>query len=1096
MKRTLLLASIALCAAGYMQAQSVRFVQNGEIIENDANIRLYEYDEIMGQMEWAPTLRNMTDHDVNIVIQTSIISNEDNSFLALCVGGSCYAPTATETSVITVPAGGETTDFHTQFIPNGETSKAIAYYILMNVDDDTSEDFQAVSVTYDYPAYLSGEIGETKQSVQFVQNGEVIENDANIRLYEYDEIMGLMEWAPTLRNMTDHDVNIVIQTSVISNEDNSFLALCVGSSCYAPTATETSVITVPAGGETTDFHTQFLPNSDTSKAIAQYTIININDETGYDRQTVTVTYDYPAYLSGETESTPAFECNFSDALEGFTTYDIDGRTPTSAAQQYGFAPGIAWQVIEINRNPAAVSNSSYTPIGLAEDWLITPAIVVGEGQTLTFKSQTYSLSTSTKIGKLNVLVSTTGVETADFTDVLAENLSIRSNVAKYSYDLSAYAGQTIYIAFVNVSMAKDFLIVDDIFVGIPPVAEIALSYERLQDNASTGQRLSGTVTAGGATTITEYTATLTCGDFSTSRTYEGLNVEPNATHTFIFNESLPAPTPGEPQNFTVSVTVNQGETIQEEGCILTQAYQPTKRVVVEELTGTWCGFCVRGIYYMEQMNENYPDNFIGIAVHGGDPMQVNSYMNYLSSYTTSYPFCMAMRDTGTEGDPQSMPTFYNTHINKPGWADVSIYAEWADEGKTTLHTQTSTTFATSSNDIGMQLALVIIENDVNRPGDSNYDQSNYYSSGSYGPMGGYENLPSTIPAAQMYYQKVARAIYDNVQTGIKGSIPKEVQCGVTYQYNRELELPENVFVPDNCQVIALLIDIETGEIVNAAQCDVNYHNSTIIKGDANGSMTVDVADVVTEISYLTGQEPQPFIYEAADVNNDLVINILDVVGTINIILTPHTTTAAQIASMEQSATYSISGDTLYLDSPIALGGIQCMIKTANSETVTTLANFAGFESVCSTVDGGYIYLTYSLEGDCIPAGKHALLKLGGATVDEVILSDPRGNNIVAIDGGVSGLGAIKQAQMRLPAPNPFGHEVSIAYMIGSEGSHDTRIVITNISGCIVTEHSSHESYGQHSYTWQPEESLPQGIYLATLYVDGVKIQTAKLIYMK
>lgn len=172
MKRTLLLASIALCAAGYMQAQSVRFVQNGEIIENDANIRLYEYDEIMGQMEWAPTLRNMTDHDVNIVIQTSVISNEDNSLLALCVGGSCYAPSATETSVITVPAGGETTDFHTQFTPKGETSKAIAYYILMNVDDDTSEDFQAVSVTYDYPAYLASEtLTSALKQFTLIQNG-------------------------------------------------------------------------------------------------------------------------------------------------------------------------------------------------------------------------------------------------------------------------------------------------------------------------------------------------------------------------------------------------------------------------------------------------------------------------------------------------------------------------------------------------------------------------------------------------------------------------------------------------------------------------------------------------------------------------------------------------------------------------------------------------------------------------------------------------------------------------------------------------------------------------------------------------------------
>ena len=160
MKKTLLLASIALCAAGYMQAQSVRFVQNGEVLENEANITLYEYDEIMGQMEWMPILR------VNIVIQTSVISNEDNSFLALCVGGSCYVPTATETSVITVPAGGETTDFHTQFIPNGNTSKATAYYIVMNVDDEEGTDYQAVTVTYDYPAYLASE-SLTTAPIQF-----------------------------------------------------------------------------------------------------------------------------------------------------------------------------------------------------------------------------------------------------------------------------------------------------------------------------------------------------------------------------------------------------------------------------------------------------------------------------------------------------------------------------------------------------------------------------------------------------------------------------------------------------------------------------------------------------------------------------------------------------------------------------------------------------------------------------------------------------------------------------------------------------------------------------------------------------------------
>ena len=52
---------------------------------------------------------------------------------------------------------------------------------------------------------------------------------------------------------------------------------------------------------------------------------------------------------------------------------------------------------------------------------------------------------------------------------------------------------------------------------------------------------------------------------------------------------------------------------------------------------------------------------------------------------------------------------------------------------------------------------------------------------------------------------------------------------------------------------------------------------TATKGDANGSMSVDVADVVTEVAYLTGAKPQPFIFDAADVNTDQIVNVLDIV---------------------------------------------------------------------------------------------------------------------------------------------------------------------------------------------------------------------------
>ena len=43
----------------------------------------------------------------------------------------------------------------------------------------------------------------------------------------------------------------------------------------------------------------------------------------------------------------------------------------------------------------------------------------------------------------------------------------------------------------------------------------------------------------------------------------------------------------------------------------------TRRIVAEEVTGVWCGYCIRGIVAMREMKEFYGDSFLGIAVHAG-----------------------------------------------------------------------------------------------------------------------------------------------------------------------------------------------------------------------------------------------------------------------------------------------------------------------------------------------------------------------------------------------------------------------------------------------------------------------------------------------
>ena len=52
---------------------------------------------------------------------------------------------------------------------------------------------------------------------------------------------------------------------------------------------------------------------------------------------------------------------------------------------------------------------------------------------------------------------------------------------------------------------------------------------------------------------------------------------------------------------------------------------PRRRVVVEEYTGMWCQYCPRGIALMENLENKYADDFIGIAIHSGDPLYCLDY---------------------------------------------------------------------------------------------------------------------------------------------------------------------------------------------------------------------------------------------------------------------------------------------------------------------------------------------------------------------------------------------------------------------------------------------------------------------------------------
>ena len=321
----------------------------------------------------------------------------------------------------------------------------------------------------------------------------------------------------------------------------------------------------------------------------------------------------------------------------------------------------------------------------------------------------------------------------------------------------------------------------------------------------------------------------------------------------------------------------------------------------------------------------------------------------------------------------------------------------------------------------------------------------------------------------------------------------------TVVINNKLLLPEDTAFVDFDVVPGTSYYYEIRQITTGFT-EYNFSNPvtatplTASKGDANGSMTVDVADVVTQVAWLTDQNPQPFIFEAADVNGDGVVNILDVVATISIILNP---SSAGIMSVDNTATYYIENGILYVETPVALGGVQFSFVADKDAEIKPLAALDGFEKVTNWInDYELMFMAYSMSGKTIPAGRHALLEIGDAELSSIVLSDTQGRNVLPIDGTTTNLGVVEQMQMSAPYPNPFRQQVIVPYLIGQSGEHAVRMVFTDVAGRTIDIYTTTNDFGSYSYTWTPAEGMQPGVYFVSLYVDDKLMQTSKIVYIQ
>ncbi len=286
---------------------------------------------------------------------------------------------------------------------------------------------------------------------------------------------------------------------------------------------------------------------------------------------------------------------------------------------------------------------------------------------------------------------------------------------------------------------------------------------------------------------------------------------------------------------TVTVTAVNGSENQDvvpthEGMVNIMDFVPVHRALVEEYTGTWCGWCTRGLVAMKLLAEAYGDDFIGVAYHNGDPMEI---MSTYPSPVQGFPSAFVERyyDVdpyyGYENIGFGMKDLVDYVMSQLAVVDLNVKAEWADEAKTELKATVESNFVMNAGRHKYGIEVMLVEDDMYGPAGTNWDQHNYYAdmADEYGndpDLGPLCELPGTIEG--YHFNDVLVATSGVVDESLPESIVAntvnsfDYSFYVDYIYNTSYE--PIIQDKDKLHVVAIVVDKATGKVLNAAKAKV------------------------------------------------------------------------------------------------------------------------------------------------------------------------------------------------------------------------------------------------------------------------------------
>lgn len=297
--------------------------------------------------------------------------------------------------------------------------------------------------------------------------------------------------------------------------------------------------------------------------------------------------------------------------------------------------------------------------------------------------------------------------------------------------------------------------------------------------------------------------------------------------------ALPADifTTGGAYPFTLTITKVNGEdnavSAQDTAEILIYATLPHHRSVEEEYTGTWCGWCPRGLVALEMMNERYPDDFIAISYHNDDPMEIDAeFPSTVSGFPKAWVDRAVVCDPyyGTSGAGFGIESVWKTRTEEIAPADVSLKA-YMDETQSYVRMDAEITFPITRENAHYNVEYVLLHDSLCGTS-SSWLQKNYYA-----------QSPDSDPNLSDLSSKGAAISGLNFNDVIVATsrqstdcipLPLSVVMGVpltdsfTFKLSKVVSTSGESLVQNvkNLRAVMLLVDAKTGQIVNAAKSSV------------------------------------------------------------------------------------------------------------------------------------------------------------------------------------------------------------------------------------------------------------------------------------